>query len=86
MKRQYMVDETPNAKCPARSAWLKLKESNGEINGEDSEKEAEREKDARKKGTVLTKRQKGIAFRGGLRFAYDGIQNSDKEGELRRHP
>ena len=37
--------------------------------------------DARKKGTVLTKRQKDIAFRGGLRFAYDGIQNFDKERE-----
>ena len=36
---------------------------------------------ALKKGTVLTKRQKDIAFRGGLRFAYDEIQNAEEDRE-----
>ena len=71
MKRQYMEDETPNAKCPARSAWLKLKDSNGEINGEDSEKEAERERErdgCAKKGDSFDEETKGYRVSGRIAF------------------
>ena len=73
MKRQYMEDETPNAKCTARSAWLKLKDSNGEINGEDSEKEAERERErggegCAKKGDSFDEETKGYRVSGRIAF------------------
>ena len=58
-----------DAKC-ARSAWLKLKESNGEINGEDSEErrsEGETEGCA-KKGDSFDEETKGYRVSGRIAF------------------